>query len=167
MPKRIEIQVKESLKALKGLQKKHSSAFSRLQMLILIKEGEIVSKDGLAQALSVSNKSVHTWRTKYMQGGIELLLEDKRGSKQGLITEQVHQKLSERLNDSRDGFKSFIEIQQWLKKHFGIEMEYQAVNKYIKRKFGARPKVARKSHVNKDPAAEAVFKKTISGAETY
>ena len=167
MPKRIEVQVKESVKELKALQKKYPSSYSRLQMLILVKEGEIVSKDGLAQALNVSNKSVHTWRTKYMQGGIEALLEDKRGGKQGQITEQVHQKLSERLNNSREGFKSFIEIQQWLKKNFGIQMDYHAVNKYIKRKFGARPKVARKSHVNKDAAAEAVFKKTISGVKTY
>ena len=167
MPKRIEIQVKESVKELKLLQKKQPTSYSRLQMLLLIKEGEIVSKDGLAQALNVSNKSVHTWRTKYIQGGIELLLEDKRGGKQGQITDLVHEKLSQRLNNGMEGFKSFIEIQQWLKKNFDIEMDYHAVNKYIKRKFWARPKVARKSHVNKDAAAEAVFKKTISGAKAY
>jgi hypothetical protein len=38
-------------------------------------------------------------------------------------------------------------------------MKYQAVNKYLKRKFGNKLKVARKSHIHKDPAAEAVFKK--------
>lgn len=40
-------------------------------------------------------------------------------------------------------------------------MEYHAVNKYVKRKFGARLKVGRKSHVQKSPADEAVFKKPI------
>ncbi len=39
-------------------------------------------------------------------------------------------------------------------------MGYHAVNKYVKRKYGARLKVSRKSHVLKSPAAEAVFKKT-------
>ena len=161
MPKKITINVKESIKELKGLQKKQPSNYNRLQMLILIKEGIIVSKDGLAAALNVSNKSVHVWRTRYNEGGIEALLEDNRGGKQGQITEKVHQKLATRLNNSKDGFKSFIEIQQWLKENFDIQMEYHAVNKYIKRKFGARPKVARKSHIGRDDSAVALFKKTI------
>ena len=161
MPKKLTIIVKESIKDLKGLQKKQPSNYNRLQMLILIKEGIIVSKDGLATALSVSNKSVHVWRTRYNEGGMEALLEDNRGGKQGQITEKVHQKLATRLNNSKDGFKSFIEIQQWLKENFDIQMEYHAVNKYIKRKFGARPKVARKSHIDKDDSAVALFKKTI------
>jgi len=161
MPKKITVIVKESIKEIKVLQKKQPSNYNRLQMLILIKEGVIVSKDGLASALSVSNKSVHVWRTRYNEGGIEALLEDNRGGKQGQITEKVHQKLATRLNNSKDGFKSFIEIQQWLKENFDIQMEYHAVNKYIKRKFGARPKVARKSHIDKDDSAVALFKKTI------
>lgn len=161
MPKKLTIVVKESIKELKGLQKQQPSNYNRLQMLILIKENVIVSKDGLATALSVSNKSVHVWRTRYNEGGLETLLEDKRGGKPGQITEPIHQELASRLNNSKDGFKSFIEIQQWLGENFGIQMEYHAVNKYIKRKFGARPKVARKSHINKDDSAVALFKKTI------
>ena len=43
-------------------------------------------------------------------------------------------------------------------------MGYHAVNKYVKRKFGARLKVSRKSHVLKDPAAEVVFKKAFPGS---
>lgn len=82
------------------------------------------------------------WRTRYNEGGIEALLEDNRGGKQGQITEKIHQKLAARLNNSKDGFKSFIEIQQWLKENFDIQMEYHAVNKYVKRKFGARAKEA-------------------------
>lgn len=159
MAKALKVVVKESVKELRILQKKNASYYNRLQMLILIKGGDIVTKDGLAQALSVSNKSVHVWRTRYNSGGIALLLEDNRGGKQGQITDQIHQKLSTRLNNSKEGFKSFIDVQQWLKDSFGIEMQYHAVNKYLKRKFGARPKVGRKSHISKDPAAEAVFKK--------
>jgi hypothetical protein len=34
------------------------------------------------------------------------------------------------------------------------------MNKYVKRNFGAQCKVARKSHVKKDPDAVAAFKKT-------
>jgi transposase len=164
----LRVVVKEEIQELKKLQKKHPLSSSKLQMLILIKGGIIVSKDALAQALSVSTNSVHKWRTNYIAGGMDLLLKDNRGGKRkGKITAEAQLKLQERLNNSREGFGSFIEIQQWLKDNFNIEMGYHAVNKYVKRNFKAKPKVGRKSHINKDPAAEAVFKKTASGARTY
>ena len=156
MAKALTVVVKESIKELKSIQKQKPSYYSRIQMLLLIKEGKYITKDALSEVLQVSTQSVHIWRTKYNAGGIELLLEDKRGGKPAQITAAIH----ERLNSSKEGFKSFVEIQQWLQENFGIEMKYQALNKYVKRKFGARPKVARKSHINKDENAAALFKKT-------
>jgi transposase len=130
-------------------------------MLLLIKEGKFITKDALSEVLQVSTQSVHIWRTKYNAGGLDRLLEDKRGGKPAQITAPIHERLSNRLNSSKEGFKSFVQIQMWLQESFGIEMKYQALNKYIKRKFGARPKVARKSHIDKDENAAALFKKTI------
>lgn len=164
----LKVVVKEEIQELKLLQKKHPLLSSKLQMLILIKGGIIVSKVALAQALSVSTTSVRRWRTNYITGGLDLLLKDDRGGKKkGKITAEVRSKLKDRLDNGSEGFGSFTEIQQWLKDNFNIEMEYHAVNKYVKRNFKAKPKVGRKSHINKDPAAEAVFKKTMSGARTY
>lgn len=71
-------------------------------------------------------------------------------------------KLSDRLRDPRQVFRSFIEIRQWLLNEFGMDMGYHAVNQYVIRKFSARLKVSRKCHVLKAPAAEAVFKKPVS-----
>lgn len=161
MAKALTVIVKESIKELKSIQRKKPSYYSRVQMLLLIKEGKFITKDALAEALQVSTQSVHIWRTKYNEGGIEKLLEDNRGGKPAKITSAIHDQLSDRLNNSKEGFKSFVEIQQWLKEKFGLEMQYQAVHKYVKRKFEARPKVARKSHINKDDSAVALFKKTI------
>ena len=160
MAKALNVVVKESVTDLKSIQKDKPSYYSRIQMLLLIKEGKFVTKDALSEALQVSTQSVHIWRTKYNAGGIDRLLEDKRGGKPAQITAPIHERLSTRLNSSKEGFKSFVEIQHWLQENFGIEMKYQALNKYIKRKFGARPKVARKSHINKDENAAALFKKT-------
>src|SRR5271166_3430299 len=123
MAKALKLIVKESIKELKTIQRQKPSYYSRIQMLILIKEGDIISKDALAQALSVSTQSVHIWRTKYREGGIERLLEDKRGGKPAKITPEVHQRLNICLNNNKEGFKSFVEIQQWLKENFGIEMQ--------------------------------------------
>lgn len=134
----------------------------RIQLLLLIKTGKAYCREHLANALGVDPNSAQNWKKRYELGGIEQLLSDKRGGKkQASINPKAHQALSKRLTNPKEGFRSFIEIQQWLEKEFGIEMEYHAVNKYVKRKFGARLKVSRKSHVGKDPAAEAVFKKPV------
>jgi hypothetical protein len=90
-----------------------------------------------------------------------LLIENRGGNKKAQITPSVEKKLAKRLHDPKEGFRSFIEIQQWLLTEFNIDMQYHAINKYVKRKYGARLKVSRKSHVLKSPADEAVFKKPI------
>ena len=158
----LPVSIKESLSELRGLQKKYVSKYKVLQMLIVLKQRGAMSKDKLASSLGVSDKSVHTWRGLYISGGIEaLLVENRGGKKSAAITSSVHEQLAKRLNNPKEGFRSFIEIQEWLLNEFSIEMEYHAVNKYVKRKFGARLKVSRKSHVQKSPAAEAVFKKSV------
>lgn len=132
-------------------------------MLIVLKQQGSMSKYVLATRLGASHSSVGKWRTAYITVGIEGLLKENRGgTKKAAISPEASKALSERLHNPRQGFRSFIEVQQWLMAEFGIAMEYHAVNKYVKRKFGATLKVSRKSHVLKSPADEAVFKKPVS-----
>lgn len=157
-----DISVSETAVELRQLQRKHPSRFKSLQMLLLIKQQGNMSKYKLADLLGSSHSSVGLWRSTYLQEGVAGLLKEARGGKKlAAITKVAHDKLSDRLNNPKGGFRSFVEIQQWLSDEFGIVMEYHAVNKYVKRKFGARLKVSRKSHVLKTPADEAVFKKTV------
>jgi transposase len=157
-----EVAVVESKEELRRLQQQYPSKHAALSMLLILKKDRRTTKLSLADQLGVSDKSISTWRQKYLDGGISALLSDQRGgNKKGAITKSVHEKLSRRLNNAREGFRSFTEIQQWLEEECKITMGYHAVNKYVKRKFGARLKVSRKSHVLKDPAAEAVFKKPV------
>lgn len=131
-------------------------------MLITIKQKGFLSKDSLAEILGSSDKTIQVWRSNYIKGGVEQMIKDKRGvTRKAAISTAAHRALSSRLKNPKEGFRSFIEVQQWLTTEFGIEMNYHAVNKYVKRKFGARLKVSRKSHVLKTPADEAVFKKSI------
>ena len=162
MRRLLNIPVKESVSELKQLQKRHPGKFKVLQMLLLMKKHGAISKNALAELTGASDKSIQIWRTVYSKNGIAtLLIENRRSSKKAAITEKVHEQLSSRLNDPKAGFRSFIEIQQWLEKEFNIIIEYHAVNKYVKRKFGAKLKVSRKSHVQKSPADEVVFKKPV------
>lgn len=157
------IVIVESESELKQLHRSSASHFKpRIQMLLLIKTGKAYGKQELADALGVNHNSTQSWKQDYEQGGIKQLLSDKRGGKRpSIITAEVHQKLSERLNNPKEGFRSYIEMQQWLEKEFGIVINYQTLNQYAKRKFGTRLKAARKSHVLKSPADEAVFKKPV------
>lgn len=157
------IPIKETLSELRSIQKRYPSKFKALQMLILVKrKDKQISKYALAAQLGSSPSSISKWRSIYCSQGIEgLLVEHRGGAKVGRITPLAEEQLSNRLNNPKEGFRSFIEIQQWLLTAFGIEMQYHAVNKYVKRKFGARLKVSRKSHVLKSPADEAVFKNPI------
>lgn len=162
MQQPIQVPVKETVSELRLYQKRFPSKFKAMQMLIIIKQQGSLSKYQLASLLGSGHSSVVNWRRIYLQGGIEaLLIENRGGFKKGKITASVEKKLASRLNDPQKGFRSFIEIQQWLAEEFGIEMNYHAVNKYVKRKYGARLKVSRKSHVQKSPADEAVFKKPV------
>ena len=157
------ITVSQTVTQLKQLHKQSAPHLrSRLQMLLLIKAGKAYSKQALADALGVNHNTAQSWKKAYEQGGIELLLSDKRGGKkQSLITLKAHQKLGERLSNPKTGFRSFSEIQNWLETEFNISAHYQTVHKYVKRKFGAKLKVSRKSHVLNSSAAEAVFKKPV------
>jgi transposase len=160
MQKPLQVPVKETIAELRSYQKQFPSKFKALQMLIIIKQQGSLSQDKLASLLGSGPGSVLSWRRIYLKGGIEaLLIENRGGFKKGKITPVAEKKLAQRLHNPKEGFRSFIEIQQWLLTEFTIDMEYHAVNKYVKRKYGARLKVSRKSHVLKSPAAEAVFKK--------
>ena len=159
----LNISVKESIAELKRLQKHHPGKFKQLQMLLVLKKRGPVNKTELALLSGSGTSAVQRWRWQYIKSGVMSLLQENRGGqKPAAVTSQVHERLAMRLNNPKEGFRSFIEIQQWLLLEFSIDMEYHAVNKYVKRKFGARLKVSRKSHVLKSPAAEAVFKKPFS-----
>lgn len=162
MQKSIQVTVKESVPELRSYQKHYPSRFKALQMLIIISQQGSMGKYKLASLLGSGHSSVVNWRRSYLKGGIEaLLIENRGGFKKGKITARAEKKLAQRLNSPKEGFRSFIEIQQWLLAEFNIDMGYHAVNKYVKRKYGARPKVGRKGHVQKPPADEAVFKKPV------
>ena len=160
MAKALVIEVNESAKELKRLSTQLTpTKQKRIQMLLLMQKGKHQTKDSLALALGVSGQSIQTWRTLYRKGGLEWLLSDGRGGfKPAAIPPAIKAKLEKRLSSPTEGFTSYGEVQQWLEDTFGIEIKYSALYQFLKRNFKVKLKVARKSHVHKDPAAEAVFK---------
>lgn len=131
----------------------------RVRMLSLIASGT-TAVGALCAKLGVSAPALKEWKSKYRAGGIEALLTEGRGGdKRSGITAVQKQRIADNLSNPKDPFRSYGEAQAWLKTDMGIEKEYHALNKYLKRNFGTKLKVGRKSHVKKDEAAVAVFKK--------
>lgn len=170
MAKNKTFPIKEKLKQLKELQRSAGSnrIRVRLQMLILIKSGKQTTQRGLAAALGCSPYSIQTWKKLYDSKGIQGLTTDESGgNKPAKINKALHQRIEKRLNSSKDAFRSFKELQQWIQENYIPGINYHTVNKYVKRNFGAKLKVARKSHVKKDEVLVEDFKKTGEVVRTY
>jgi len=156
------LSISESSVDLKRLQKQHPPYLAiRLQMLLLMKSKCIHSKRGLSDVLGVSANTVQSWKTMYAKGGLDALLDYKRGgNKPSVISPSNEEKIVSKLSDPYDAPRSFKELQQWVDEHLIKGINYHTLNKFVKRKYQAKIKVARKSHVAKDEQAVVAFKKT-------
>jgi transposase len=162
MANALSFRIKESEAEIKKLIKTHPMHFTpRLKMLLECKRSKTpLSKNELAGLIFANHNSIQTWRKRYIEGGIAALLEYKKiGFKPSLISPAAHKKIEKKLNSPTDAFRSYKELQQWVDKEFLKGVKYITINHYVKRHFGAKLKVARKSHVNKDAEAVAHFKK--------
>lgn len=162
------IPVKESIRELRGLLKASSPLIQpRIKLLIAMKKsGETgISKRCLIEEIGVSGQSIHTWRTNYKNGGLKSLVSHKKiGFKPRTFTTKEHAKIEKKLKESENGLRGFKELQEWIIKEFKKEVKYNTVLKYTIKHFGAKVKVARKSHVKKDEEAVSSFKKTLLGS---
>jgi len=170
MARPTNIQVKESVIEIKQiLHKQPLHLHKRLQMLLLIKAGKHSSKYDLAIALSVNPNSIQSWRSRYSQGGLKKLLEYNRTSnKRSIITATVHKAIAKKLTTATEAFRSFEELRSWIAEKYIPFINYHTVNKYVKKHFGAKLKVARKSHILRSEQAVSAFKKNaITSSRTY
>ena len=132
-------------------------------MLLVLKKSEApLSKESLAKILHINQNTAQKWRTIYCNEGIDGLLFDGRiGFKPSIISTELHQAIEERLHSPKDAFTSYIDLINWITDNYMPEgINYQTINSYVKRNFGAKIKVARKSHLKKNDAAVDSFKKT-------
>ena len=156
------ITVKESAEQLnKLISNSTSSTKPRLKMLLAIANG-IISTNELVFKTKSNRDSIRKWKNIYRSKGLEALLQEGRGGKRhGALDEKQKAELQKKLAHPKGGFTSYKQAADWINKTFGVEMSYHAVNMYLKRNFGTKLKVGRKTHVNKDDSAAALFKKTI------
>ena len=160
-----QIQIKESLNELRKLQKSSIPMIAnRIRVLIELKKHQAtgISKRAVADIIGVNQNSVQTWRSMYLSGGIDAILSyQKREGRPSVLTKEEHQKIEEKLKDPKNGLRGFTELQNWVEQEFEKTILYNTLFKYSQRHFGAKVKVARKSHIKKDEEAVSAFKKTL------
>ena len=138
-----------------------SSTKPRLKMLLAIVNG-ITSTNDLAYKTKSNRDSIRKWKNTYRSKGLAGLLEEGRGgNRPSALNEQQKAEVEKKLSNPKGGFTSYKQATAWINKTFDVNMNYHAVNMYLKRSFGTKLKVGRKTHVNKDDSAAALFKKTI------
>jgi len=135
----------------------------RLRVLLECKKHEKtgLSKRDLADATGADHNSVTKWRTMYREGGIEALLtHNKKGFRPSIITPEQKEAIQKKLEDAENPVRGFKELQDWVEKELKNKVGYSTLWAYVKKNFGAKVKVARKSHIRKDKLAVEAFKKT-------
>jgi len=160
MPKKLDLEVKESREELLELQAKqtNSSLINRIQMLLLIKQGSFSYQTELSNALPYNLRAIVSWLKLYREGGIDALLTYERGgNRRAALSGKVYEQVKELLNDPKSAITSYIELHEFVKGQ-GVDIKYKALYKFIREHFNPRFKVGRKSNVKKKETAVAVFK---------
>lgn len=138
-----------------------------MAVLIQIKKHEKdgISKRDLSALTGVNHNSIVKWRKMYESAGIAPLPAHGRiGFKKSVVSKEEHKQIEKKLSNPTNGIRGYVELLDWVKKELKKDMKYITLVKYVNRHFGAKIKVARKSHVKKDKEAVEAFKKTSVGS---
>lgn len=123
----------------------------RLHLLVLLKSGQVTTRYQAAVHLAVHRNTVALWLRTYRDGGLPALLTYKEpGAPAGQksLPAAVFEQLKARLATAR-GFASYLEIQQWLREAWGLEVPYKTLHGIVHYQLKAKLKRPRPSHAKK------------------
>ena len=169
MARQREFSIKESTEELESYKPKVSGYKSsqRLNALILIKTKKGKTLLSTAEQFGVHSRTLDRWIKRYNKEGIgKYLSKEKRSKQSKIIAPEIHKELEEKLHSSVNPFSGYVEVQEWLLKEHGVDIEYQWLWKYMKTKLNSVLKVPRKSNIKKEEGAEASFFKTAQQTGT-
>ena len=126
-------------------------ARERLLMLLLIRTGELATRQALAERLMRHRNTIGRWLGVYEAGGIEQLLRRDLGGRppgQRTLPDPVFEALKARLATD-EGFSSYVEIQGWLHDEYGLSVPYKTVHQIVRYSLRAKLKRPRPVHPKK------------------
>jgi transposase len=163
MPKKIKIEIAETLEFLRNehLKAKGELKKDRLKVLIYIKEGKYHFQSDIAKKLGRTEKTVRQWMQEYSQYGLSSLLKvSSGGNNTRKISEKALELIRTKITNIETTITSYVELQLIIEEELGETIPYGALYSHCRRKYKSRLKVARKSHHKKDEKAEELFKKS-------
>ena len=149
----------EKLRQLKNQQKTIVS-FQKIQSLYLLKTGQIKTITKLATLLGVHRVTLQKWLKKSKNGGLEeLLIIKQKTGRPSQFNDKAIAELEKILNEAENGFKSYEEIQRWLKSNCQLKIKYKTLYHWVRYRLKAKLKVPRRSAIKKNEQEEVEFKK--------
>jgi putative transposase len=140
-------------------QQKTAAGKERVQALYLLKTKQVESVKHLAVVLGRSRVTLQRWLRKYRQEGLSGLLQQKKSpGRKKVIGDALREKLFQELADP-EGFKSYGEVQLWLKAVMGVEASYKVVHDTVRYQLKAKLKVPRPQGVKHKEKTKEAFKK--------
>lgn len=134
--------MKESLSELNSLLRKEQKVKNvlRLQSLIHIKENRFLKRSELANHLGYNVRSMELWLKAYRENGLEGMLIGERikQKRTRYISQDIHDGLSERLNDPKKGFNSYVDALHWVQNNYNSNVKYQGLRNYMIEFFGTK-----------------------------
>ena len=156
-----KVKIKESEDELRVLlgEQKTASGKERVQLLYLLKSGQVESVSEAACLLGRNRVTLERWLGKYRAGGLVPLLvpHPGRGRKRH-IRGEADQKLQQQLRQT-DGFDSYGEIQQWLKQQCQVDVSYPVVHLHVRYRLKAKLKVPRPLSTQQQSEQAGAFQK--------
>lgn len=139
---------------------KTASDKERLQLLYLLKSGQVSTIQSAATLLGRHRVTVQDWLRLYRCGGLSAMLtHTPRTGRRQSIPLWAQAALNKRLQQS-EGFNSYGEICQWLETQLGIAAPYKTVHQLVHYRLKAAPKVARPVSAANTDARVETYKKT-------
>jgi transposase len=163
MGKTADLNISESLTELKILSSKQKTLQKqkRVNALIYIKIKKFKTREEVSSFLGIHIRTLERWVNNYKSGGLDQMISDKPKNKESkIITPEIHQGLSKRVNDPNHPFLGYWDAQNWVNKNYGVNIKYQRIREYLKQHFKTKLKSPRKSHYKKNVEAEEAFLKT-------
>jgi transposase len=134
----------------------------RLQVLYWLKQEQAPSISNIAKSIGRHRGTLQEWLRIYREEGIAGLeiVKSSPGGGNRVIPLWAESALSERLQESENGFASDGAVQEWLSQTLGVEAEYHAVYQLTRYRLKAKLKVARPQHYKQNHEQRLAFKKT-------
>jgi len=133
----------------------------RIIWLLELQKDKFKTREALASYLGINLRTQERWVQRYISGGIDALLTDKpKNIKSRVITPEIHNGLSKRVNSSAQPFLGYWDAVQWVKNEYNVDVQYHNLRRYLIQHFKTKLKTPRKSHYKKDDKAVDAFLKT-------